>query len=265
MHMTKIPLILSLLLTLVLPSFSQGDPPDKLQYKYGRPTTKGISDYIKTFEYDLVMEFKEFIKDTILDEADVWIECDNLSEYTEHDSLELGRFYTPNDVIITNEEMFLDYDVDLMSKWRRLQYVETNQFVKATVMHELAHFYFYMVTQHMRWLKRQVVPGYGSGINIYGYNSQGSEFIEEGVCEYVMVKMGETIPYKEDYKPVSTREIVEGRNTHDIKYKHSYFFVKPLLDSAGLRKGIEILITNPPPSVEEILHPEKFHNRLKDE
>jgi hypothetical protein len=262
MHMTRMSLILSLSLLLVFPSFSQGDPPDKLQYKYGHPTTKGIDDYIKSREYDLVMEFREFIKDTILEEADVWIESDNLSEYTEHDSLELGRFYIPNDVIITNEEMFLDYDIDLMSKWRRLQYIETNQFVKATVMHELAHFYFYMVTQHMKHLKRPVMPGYGSGINIYPQNSQGAEFIEEGVCEYVMIMMGETIPYKEDYKPSSTREIVEGRNTHRIKYKHSYFFVKPLLDSAGLRKGIEMLITNPPPSTEEMLHPEKFYERL---
>jgi hypothetical protein len=257
--MAKILLILSLLLL----SFAPGDPPNELQYKLGKPTTKGISEYIKTFEYDLVIEFKEFIKDTILNEADVWIECDNLSEYTEHDTLELGRFYIPNDIIITNETLFLDYDVDLMSKWKKAMYIETNQFVKATVMHELTHFYFYMVTLHMKHLKQYVSPEYKATINLFPYNNQGAEFIEEGICEYVTIKMNETIPCKNDYKPQTTREIIENRNTHKLKYKYSSFFVKDLLDTMGLRKGIEILITNPPPSTEEILHPETFYKRLK--
>jgi hypothetical protein len=256
-------LFLLLLTSFLVPSFSPNDPPDKLQYKFGRPTTKGINDYIKTFEYDLIMEFKEFIKDTILLVNDVWIESDNLSEYTEHDSLELGRFYIPNDIIITNEEMFLDYDVDMMSKWKKATYVETNQFVKATVMHELTHFYFYLVILRMKQFKRPVMPEYKTGINLLPNNSLGLEFIEEGVCEYVTIRMGETVPYKNDYKPTSTKEIVEKRNTHNIKYKHSYFFVKSLLDTAGLQRGIEILISNPPPSTEEILHPEKFYERLK--
>jgi hypothetical protein len=244
---------------LSLLSFVPDDPP----YKYGKPTTKGISDYIKTFEYDLVIEFKNYIKDTILDEAEVWIECDNLSEYTEHDTLELGRFYIPGDVIITNETLFLDYDINMMSKWKRSQYIETNQFVKATVMHELTHFYFYMVTLYMKYSKQYVSPEYKATINLFPYNSQGAEFIEEGVCEYVTVKMGETIPYKNNYKPVTTREIIENRNTHKLKYKYSSFFVKQLLDTVDLRTGIEILISNSPPSTEEILHPETFYKRLR--
>jgi hypothetical protein len=232
------------------------------EYLKGKPSSKGVSNYIKRNEYELIEEFKKYVDDTILDYYDVYIETDNLSLYTGHDTLELGRFYIPNDIIITNEELFLDYELVLLPKWRKKQHLETNQFVKSTVMHELTHWYFYSVMQVMRHEKRNVEPGYLSNFRMMPY-TYGAEFIEEGVCEYVSADMGQMMTSDKEWKPEDVKEILDGKDGYAIKYRYSLQYVKAVLDTMELRKGIELLLRNKPPSNEEILHPETFYNRLK--
>ncbi len=233
------------------------------QYVKGKPSSKGVGDYIKRNEYELINEFKKYANDTLLDYYDVYIETDDLSLYNEHDTLELGRYYIPGDIIITNEELFVDYELDLLPKWKKKQYRECNQFVKSTVMHELTHWYFYVTLQRLHYEKQDAEPEYSANFRMMPYTAYGAEFIEEGVCEWVSADMGQMISYDKPYKPRDVQEIINNKNTYGIKYRYSLQYVKPLLDTMTLCEGIELLLRNKPPGNEEILHPEMFYKRIR--
>lgn len=88
----------------------------------------------------------------------------------------------------------------------------------------------------------------------------GAQFIEEGVCEYVIHKKGECVEYSEFFIP---SKITDLDDSFDIKYKYSYFFIRDFLNITGVKEGILILLRNKPPSYEEILYPNLFFNRLR--
>jgi hypothetical protein len=251
--MTRVIIILLLLFGGISQTNSQ-----ELLYKHNRPTSKGISSYIKANEINFIEDFQKFVGDTLMD---VYIEVDNLSEYTEHDSLELGRFYLPNDIIITNEEMFLDYRLQYLSKFRKGLYLENNQFVYATVMHELMHFYFYQILLESRYAGKSISPEYAANFRMFPVYEYGAEFIEEGICEYLVNKMQEIIPFKTT-KQYDREYLVDNKNKYEIKYRYSSQYVQDFLNNRGLKQGIIILIQNKPPSIEEIINPQKFYSRL---
>jgi hypothetical protein len=236
---------------------------EEYPYKNGKPTSRGIDYYVKVNEYQFVEDFQTFVKDTLYD---VYIETDNLVDYTDYDSLELGRYYFPNSITITNETKFIAYEINELGKFRRT-HVETNRFVRSTIMHELTHYYFYLIIQEMKYKKLYVSSEYTSTLRIFPNNGYGEEFIEEGVCEYMSQKMGEINPYRTILRPKTVGEIIDPNNRYEIKYKYASIYVKDFLDKAiengRVRDGIQILLGNRPPTYQEIINSNLYFNRLQ--
>lgn len=232
----------------------------ELLYKKGRPTSEGIRQYVEENQEQFFQDFRDFVQDSTLE--DTWITTDDLSTYYQHDSLELGCFYFPNEIIITTEELFVDYELQYLQKYRRQQYRETNQFCKAVVMHEICHYYIYTVMQRMKYAGQYIAPEYLQTLRVFPYN-YGAEFCEEGLCEYLPCAMQEML-CTEDYSPRSADELLEGRNTYAVKYRYSRVFVTPVVRKYGLGKAIEVILGNPAPSIAELLHPQNYYARLRE-
>ncbi|MFO7933464.1 MAG: hypothetical protein R6U78_05210 [Bacteroidales bacterium] len=235
---------------------------DQEQYplKNGRPTSEGIEQYIEDKGDSLIIEFENFIDDTLFN---VWIYAEDLTLYDIHDSLELGRYY-PHEIFINTAEKFQAYELGDLSRLKRAFTEESNKFVKATVMHELTHEYIYQIGVEMQMLDQiSVHRAYHTYIWIIRtYENFGSTFIEEGICEYVTGKMGEIIPPRRPELPRNVEELIDRKNRYEFQYKYSAHYLKPFLDTTGLKRGVKILLHNPPPAYEEILEPEQFFNRL---
>jgi len=125
-------------------------------------------------------------------------------------------------------------------------------------MHEIGHMYWQQVLRSMG--RNAVLPEFLQTLRVFPY-SYGAEFLEEGLCEYIPYTMQEILSV-DDYKPRSTEDIINNRNTYSIKYRYARLFVTPVIQKYGLRKAIEIMVCCAPPSIEEILYPEKYYQRL---
>jgi hypothetical protein len=238
----------------------------ELSYHSGKPTSKGVDEYIKTNESAFVKEYQIFVKDTLYN---YYIHTQNFTEFADYDSIELGRFYIPDEIIITNETKYKDYSIDHFSKFKRKFLNENDQFVKAVVMHELTHDYFYQIILEMRMQNKYISPEYNNIILLpNNENSYGTNFIEEGVCEYVPIKMGEKLLYDNVEIPDNISQLLDNTNIFKFKYKYSSEYVKNYLDSTTikygtLKSGIQILLSNKPPTYKEIMNPNLYFNRLK--
>jgi hypothetical protein len=252
--MTTKTLIVSLIFALIFSNIYC----QKLEYKQGRPTSKGINEYIGENEENFLIEYQEFIQDTLFD---VYFEVDNLSEYYNYDN-ELGTFSYPNLITITNEERYLDYELQLCSKYKKSQYVENNAFVKSVAMHELSHYYFYLVVRKLKDMHAEVDNNYLSGLRMFPNNVYGSDFLEEGFCEYISWKMGMMI-VDNNYVPKSQQYVVENQKAYEIKYRYARIYVEKIMNIYGIKKGLRLILTNKPPSYEEIFKPELYLERLK--
>ena len=229
--------------------------------KNGRPTTRGIEKYVEDHSESLIRDYQDFIGDTLYN---IYIYTEDLTDNGYYDPMELGRYY-PNEIFITNTEVFLAYELSEFSKRGRDTVTDTNLFVKAAVFHELTHDYIYQVSMEMSRIENiEVYRAYQAFFRIYGdKNELGAKFIEEGICEYVTEKMGEIIPPRKPFIPKSIEDLSKEENSFNIYYKYSAHYLSGLLDTTGIKMGIKILLHNPPPSNEEILDPELFFTRLQ--
>ena len=236
---------------------------EKYPTKYGRPTPKGIGMYIEDKWIDLIYEYQDFIEDTLW--LDVWIEAENLTDYVGHDSLELGRYEYDGLIYIDQDTNFIAYELKPLSRFRKSTIGESNKFVKGVVFHELTHHYMNQIGKEMEYYDSvRVDRSYQTGIWIIrNPNMFGSMFIEEGVCEYMVSKMGELIPPKKYRAPKTISDLTSRNNKYKYIYKYSSFYLKTFLDTTGFKKGVKILMSNEPPRYEEILMPELFFNRLE--
>ena len=117
--------------------------------KNGKPTSRGVEQYIEDKGDSLVIEYQNFVGDTLFD---VLIYAEDLSDYEVYDSLELGSYY-PHEIIITTAELFIAYELADLSKFERAFIKESNKFVKSTVFHELTHHYLDKIIWEMQNLK----------------------------------------------------------------------------------------------------------------
>ena len=249
-------MLVYILLILILP-FQEGYP-----LKNGKPTSKGIEQYVEDHADSLVSYYQEFIGDSLYH---VWIYAEDLNKYGIADSLELG-FYIDNEIYISTSELFNAYELADLSRHRRSRYLENNKFVKATILHELSHDYFNqvaweMITVDSLQVDRSYKPYHWI---LTSMESFGARFIEEGVCEYLVEKMGEVITPRVPLVPQTVEELTEKENTYNMKYKYSAYFLRDFLDEKGFKQGIKILIYNPPPTFEEMLEPDLFFGRLSE-
>ena len=233
---------------------------DQYPLKNGKPTSKGIEQYIEDKGDSLIVEYENFIGDTLFN---VWIYAEDLSQYDIHDSLELGRYY-PHEIFINTSEEFQAYELADLSRLKRAFIEENNKFVKATVMHELTHEYIYQISLEMQIVDNIIVHrAYQVYIWIIRtHETFGSTFIEEGICEYVSGKMGEIIPLKRPPVPKNIEQLIDRENRYMFQYKYAARYLKTFLDTTGLKRGIKILLHNPPPTYSEIMEPDQFFSRL---
>jgi hypothetical protein len=233
---------------------------DDYPMKDGKPTSKGIEQYVEDHADSLVRAYQDFVGDTLYH---VWIYAEDLHKYGIEDSLELG-FYINNEIYISTSEYFVAYELSELSSFRRSRYTDNNKFVKATILHELTHDYFNQIAWEMISVDSMHVDRSYIPYNwiLTTMESFGSEFIEEGVCEYIVEKMGEVITPRVTVVPRSVEELTQEENKYRMKYKYSAHFLRDFLDGKGFKRGVKILIHNPPPTYEEMLDPDLFFSRL---
>lgn len=232
----------------------------KYPLKNGRPTTLGINYYVKNNEDKFISEFQELVKDTLYD---VYITVDDIRKYTD-DPNTLGYCAVgmgSSEIVITNEPRYLHYEYSMLTPYQRKAILESNNFVKGVIFHELTHNYFNQVILEMRIDSMDVSMEYNN-FNMIPKNSFGSNFIEEGIAVYMTVKKGEII-FGKDFIPESVEQIQNKDYKYYIKYNYSCVFVRPILDKYGIKQGMKLLIGNRPPSYEEMMKPELYYNRLK--
>jgi len=246
-----------LILFLMMQVGTSGDYP----LKNGKPTSKGIEQYVEENSDLVIKEYQDFVGDTLYN---IWIYTDYLDDQEGREALELGRFF-PHEIYITTEELFEAYELDDLSPDQQKKYQECNKFVKAIMVHELSHEYVDQVGMEMQSVFHiPIDKSYQSGLWIVkSHTTFGSSFIEEGINEYITEKMGELIPPSQVDMPVSVEDLLDKEREYMIKYKCSSAFLKTFLDTTGIKKGIQILLYNPPPSYEEILEPNRFFGRLE--
>lgn len=228
--------------------------------KNGKPTKKGIDQYVEVMGDSIIREFQEFVGDTLYN---VEIYTEDPGEFEEKTPVELG-YYFPYEVAIMRGEFFEAYELEDLSPRRKRSFRECNRFVKAVILHELTHSYLYQVAIEMRARDPlSVHPAYQTDIWILrSYETFGSVFIEEGVCEYLVGKMGELIPPRKPFTPKTTAELLDIENRYSIHYKYSAHVLKPFLDTLDFKEGIMILLHNAPPNQLEMMNPELYFNRL---
>ena len=243
-------LILFLLLVLI-----QQD----LEYKWGVPTSKGIDKYIQANEYQFVRDYQEFIDDTLYFEP--FISTDDLTDYVGIGDAS-GFFERPDNIVIDNRTRYVDYELRRWSEARRNRYRGNNMFVRGVVMHELTHAYIYQIVMRAEYDKKLAYE-WRQGLRMIPVDNWYADFMEEGLCEAVAVMMDEIIPYPDDLS-ISKQDLSpRNRKTYEVKYMYSSKFVQPLIDDYGLKAAIYLVVTNKPPSSEEILRPESYYQRLK--
>ena len=243
-----------------------------LLYQNNRPTPKGIDKYVNENSNDFIDEFQQYIKDSIY--ADVYITTTDLQQLADYDSLELGRteIYSNSgyEVIIGNTGKFNDYSLYTLKHKKRLfkNFDQYSQFVKSTVVHELSHVYFRQIM--MILARKDSLNTYYRNVQLYPNPERryGSEFIEEGLCEYLTRNKGELLEIKDVYKPETTEDLLNRYNVAKVKYQYSSYYLKNFMDSViavrGKAKyGIEVLLSHNPPNYSEILQPKLYFNRLK--
>lgn len=244
------------LIIILLPLlFSQLLPQTEFRfYERGKPTAEGIKRFIKVNEDQLVQEYMKFIQDTLY-YYDIWVDELPVNDEKDYGEFELGRYYFPGDIIISNEQKYIDYAVDSLSFFKK-NFTISNKFVKGCVFHELTHIWLQQILNEM---KHEVSPEH-SNFRIY-YRLErdyGADFIEEGICEYIAHKAGEII-YPNKYVP----DLENNWDTYEIKYQYAEYYVRQILDRYdNIKEGIKMIFRTPPPNKDEIRNPEIYYKRV---
>lgn len=254
-------------IVLLLVTTGSGFSQNKKQYQYHNiPTKNGIQHYIDLNKTEIVNTVEHFIGDSIFSYS---IKADNLSEYQGNDSLEAGRFYPEDEIIITNELKFYDYELIFVPKWKQREFNINTKFVKGVIIHELIHLYIY---QFIYDCLRNLIPINREYTNFDMYARResyyASEFIEEGICEYAVMKLKEGIfsDYKLDCSAgdsiSNVRKFTQIQNTYGIKYQYSRAYVQNIFEHNSFRNALLIIFTCRPPSYKELLCPYQYYTRL---
>lgn len=229
-----------------------------LPLKNGFPTKEGIEAYVRDSSDRTIEDFEKFFGVEI---NDFYMYTDNMKEYYLEDSAysELGNYDEMNRcAVITSEDKYLGYNLRDTKKWKLGDIELSNKFVRGVMIHEISHRYISQVINEMKTCNSHVSKEYSSII----HKTNGTKFIVEGINEYCSNKMGEVF-VRRNYIPQTLEDISEKNNCYLVYYHYSSQTIAKFLDEKGLRKGIELLVSNSPPTFEEILKPQKFFARIK--
>lgn len=259
----------TLVLLLLTTAFAYSQDKKKYQYENNIPTRYGIQHYIDLNAERVVKAVEDFIDDTIVSYS---IKVDNLSEYQRYDSLEAGRFYPEDQIVITNQLKFYDYELNFVPKWRQKEFDLNTRFVKGILIHELVHLYIF---QFIYECIEKNIPVNNEYININIFprmvSYYASEFVEEGICEYVVMKLNEGIfmDYKLDFHGSSSSEdkvnkFMQIQNSYGARYQYSRAYVQPIFDKYSFKEALLAVFTSKPPSYEELVDPKQYYTRLME-
>ena len=224
------------------------------------PKSDEIEKYVKKEYGNVISEFNIFTNDSI---EEFYYNTFQFSKYYDDESPELG-FYDllTREATINSDEKYLALE---KSDFKNLEdALSSNAFVKGVMIHELSHAY---ITELIFRLKDDGVKinsnyNMSRGIPIYK-DSYGAEFIEEGLCEYIAKKMDEIV-VSNNLDTLILKELEKNKESYKVKYLYSENFLEDFLDEYGIKNGIRIIVTNSPPTDEEIIYPEKYFSRLRD-
>lgn len=233
------------------------------QYQNNIPTKFGIQHYIDQNKESIINTVENFIGDTIISYS---ITIDNLSEYMNSDSIEAGRFYPENEIVITNELKYYDYELIFVPKWKQKEFDYNTKFVKGVLIHELIHLYIYQFINDCSENDLPINSEYNY-FNLFPVRKHyASDFIEEGICEYVVMKLKEGI--FNDCKieciddEINTKKFLQLQNSFGIKYIYSRTLVNRILENNSFKTALLVIFTCEPPSYEELLCPDHYYQRL---
>jgi len=248
--------VLNILIIFFGLSFSLFSQKSAIYNNKGFPSSLGITEYVNNNSQSIIEEYEQLI-DTLYD---IYIYVEDLS--SEKEDI-LGQFYTPDNIIITSEEKFTGFELKDLIKSKKVTSYYTGQTVKGTIFHELTHAYFNQSLILMQIEKKYVSPEYNIFKLYSNYNRQFSvKFIEEGICEYTVNYLNERAAIESIRVPTSIDYLLDKEHIVNNIYRYSVIFLKDFLDEYGIKRGIEILLGNKPPSLEEILKPKLFFGRL---
>jgi hypothetical protein len=239
----------------------------KIEYANGRPTTMGIDWYInnKQNQQNFLREYQKIIKDSIYN--DIFFRTETPKKKT---SILAYNLLTSNscEIIVNNRESYRAFEYDSTKLW---DYTDEDYFLKATVMHEISHYYFYQVIIEMQRIRNINVNVYYTA-DLYMFPNQelqyGSKFIEEGFCEYVIQRFNLTPEFVNVRIPQYKKDFEDQSANFDIQYIYSSKYLWNFLDmSIGLtgsvKEGLMIILNNRPPNYQEMLKPAMYFDRLK--
>ena len=233
--------------------------PQQDLYKWGIPTSRGIDKYVEANWFVFIQDYQNHISDTLFYEP--FISTDDLSRYFGYKGGDLGYFEYPDNIIVTNEPRYIDYELNRLSRFQKNQYRETNQFVRAVVMHELTHCYFYQNVMQVRNGDSLHID-FRPGLRIVPQDNYGADFLEDGFCEYVCADMDEMIPYDQKHFLIKNDLSTANRYSYEVKYRYAMQFITPVIQQHGLRHAIRTVVSHAAPNQEEILNPELYYHRL---
>lgn len=171
---------------------------------------------------------------------------------------ELGAYHLGSDyVTISNEEKYLGYSLKTAKKTVLRDILSTNKFVRAVILHEIAHDYIQQTGAELRMEGYAVNPAFFNR----SFSTPQSIFLEEGIAEYCPTAMGELIQGEMEI-PKSIEDMFDKKQRWNFYYNYSVHFVQDFLKEKGLRDGVRILLSNSPPTDTEIFNSELYFNRL---
>lgn len=224
------------------------------------PNVDEVEKYVLEYAGEIKSEYSKFLNDTIYE---FHFDVDNLNDNPNYSNQELGMYsHISRTATINSHGEYVSLEKERCPKDYKKS---TNAFVKGVMIHEISHNYFSdlvtKLTKEGANVREEYLPQ--NGFSIYE-STYGSDFVEEGVCEYIANKMGEIVVLENSYKPKNLEDLLKNKDTYEMKYVYSAKFLEKFLDSYGIMQGIRILVTNPSPTDEEIVNPGDFFKRLKD-
>jgi len=225
--------------------------------KNGIPTTEGIEKYVLENPWPVQKEVQKVVNDTIY-----WVDF-STKRFDEGDE-KLGDYNSKTKMaIINNQGKFQAYELNKLSFEERKNIISANNFVRATMVHELIHEYRDQVVRELEIMGEDVDRDYKIKYELRGEAPFGVMFIDEGIAEYLSEKMDEIILPWRPFIPKNESQLLDKKNLHEVKYQYAPYFLKKFFKEIGIKKGIQTLVTNAPPTNKEILNPELFFQRLK--
>ena len=240
----------------------------KLQHFDGVPTSYGIDAYINSpiNQKKFIAEYQTLIKDSIYN--DIFFRTE--TPKTKNSALAYNVISLNSDceIVVTNLERYRAFEY-----YDSLEYMygDDDNFLKATVFHEISHYYFAQVILEMTRVKHLKVNEYYT-LNIYQFPNQelqyGEKFIEEGFCEYLIQRFGLCPYFKNISIPTNKAELLNPKKSFDYQYMYSSWMLRHYLDSCintdgNVKHGLMQIVSDRPPNYTEVLQPKLYYHRLK--